>query len=489
MKVFVLVLIILSISACGGSSSKQPQDGWVVGVHMPSRDYANRCITPLEHQDPVGDYVDENNWIRSWSHETYLWYDELPDIDPATVNNPIEYFNKMKTSAKTENGLPKDRFHYAENAQELNEYSETGVLVGYGVAISINKTPPRKAIIVYSEPDSIAAQNNIKRGTEITSVNGEMIADGNWNALSAGLFPSELGESHTFEIKDPNKLTRKVEIRSTQINEKPVHTDKVIMQDDQKIGYVLLNSFYIATAEKQLIDTIENFSKENIDELVLDLRYNGGGIISLSADLGAMIAGESAVGDVFTELTYNDKLSIENSIYNFSSTSSSNLTVAKGTRLPTLDLQRVYILSTNETASASEYLINGLRGIDFEVVLIGGKTTGKPYGWEDTENCGTIYSTIQFKGKNAKGFSDYIDGFVPSAEDNGRDQVSGCSVSDDLNHLLGDKNEKMLATALYHIKNNECPIGSHNSSGNPTLPLSADNGRIIRPYPTRLILQ
>ena len=100
-------------------------------------------------------------------------------------------------------------------------------MVGYGVAISINKTPPRKAIIVYSEPDSIAAQNNIKRGTEITSVNGEMIADGNWNALSAGLFPSELGESHTFEIKDPNKLTRKVEIRSTQINEKPVHTDKV----------------------------------------------------------------------------------------------------------------------------------------------------------------------------------------------------------------------------------------------------------------------
>ena len=95
MKVFVLLLIILSISACGGSSSKQPQDGWVVGVHMPSRDYANRCITPLEQQDPVGDYVDENNWIRSWSHETYLWYDELPDIDPATVNNPIEYFISM----------------------------------------------------------------------------------------------------------------------------------------------------------------------------------------------------------------------------------------------------------------------------------------------------------------------------------------------------------------------------------------------------------
>ena len=108
-------------------------------------------------------------------------------------------------------------------------------------------------------------------------------------------------------------------------------------------------------------------------------------------------------------------------------------------------------LCCNNTASASESLINGLRGIDFEVILIGGSTTGKPYGWLPEENCGTTYSTIQFKGVNAKGFGNYSDGFIPSTQDNGGDQVKGCIVYEDIKHLLGDKNEKMLATAIYHI--------------------------------------
>ena len=502
------LVLSLCLTACGGSggklspssasredpNTKTTHSSWVLGQYEPSRNFANRCINPHannNYQDFVGTYVDENNWIRSWSHETYLWYNELPDIDPATITNTNDYFDRMKTSTTTGNGLPKDRFHYTQNTEEYNQYRETGVSAGYGFTpYAERKQPPRKVIILYSEPNSTAAEEGIGRGAEIISIDGEAVIDGNSDILNAGLKPTKLGELHTFVIKDSNTLsTRTVELRSEETTQTPVHTVKIIQQGNKKIGYILLNSFFIATAEKQLIDSINYLKSSKINELVLDLRYNVGGRVSLSADLGTMIAGESALGSVFTELINNEKLSSKNLRIDFSATSRSNLSVPLGTQLPTLDLQRVYILSSINTASASEYLINGLRGIDFEVILIGTTTLGKPYGWHPTENCGTTYSTIQFKGQNAKGFSDFTYGFVPSSVDNGKDQVSGCIVYDDFTHLLGNRDEKMLATALYHIENDECPMVANDLSGSTKHPLSAVNGEIIRPYPPHLILQ
>ena len=502
------LILSLYLTACGGSggklapsspfsensNNKTTTPSWVSGEYEPSRNFANRCIEPRfnnNYQDRVGTYVDENNWIRSWSHETYLWYNELPDIDPATITSPTDYFDKMKTSEKTSNGLPKDRFHYTQNTEEYNQYRETGVSAGYGFIYALyEKKNHREAIIIYSEPGSIAAKNNIKRGAKIISIDGEPVSDGDHVILNAGLNPAILGEFHTFVVKDVNASShRLVMLRSEEITDTPVHTVKIIEQGNKKIGYILLNSFLIATAEKQLINSINDLNGSEIDELVLDLRYNGGGMVSLSADLGTMIAGESAVGSVFTEIMFNDKLGGYNSRFEFSATSRSNLTVPLGTKLPTLDLQRVYILSSINTASASEYLINGLRGIDFEVILIGTTTLGKPYGWQATENCGTTYSTIQFKGQNAKGFSDFAYGFIPSSVDNGKDQISGCMVHDDLTHLLGNKNEKMLAAALYHMEEDKCPMVAHNLSGSTKHPLSAVKGEIIRPYPPHLILQ
>ena len=163
---------------------------------------------------------------------------------------------------------------------------------------------------------------------------------------------------------------------------------------------------------------MDYFKNNQINELILDLRYNGGGYLSISADLGTMIVGNSALGSVFTEIIFNDKLSNEDTTFRFSAISSSNLSVPKGTVLPKLGLSKVYILATENTASASEYLINGLRGIGVEVIQIGTTTTGKPFGWQAKENCGTTYSTIQFKGENAKGYGDFADGFAPSFNDN-----------------------------------------------------------------------
>src|SRR6185295_9132799 len=126
--------------------------------------------------------------------------------------------------------------------------------------------------------------------------------------------------------------------------------------------------------------------------------------------------------------------------FGFQATSTANAA------LPTLDLSRVYVLTTSETCSASEAVINGLRGVDLDVRQIGGGTCGKPYGFAAQDNCGISYFPIEFEGVNAKGFGDYADGFVPNGS--GATGIAGCAASDDLSQPLGSPDEGLLKAAL-----------------------------------------
>ena len=112
-----------------------------------------------------------------------------------------------------------------------------------------------------------------------------------------------------------------------------------------------------------------------------------------------------------------------------------------------MNLGRVYVLSSPGTCSASEAIVNGLRGVDVEVVLVGGTTCGKPYGFTAKDNCGISYFPIEFQGVNDKGFGDYADGFGPTTT---------CTVAGDFSKALGDSSEGMLAAALNHRVTGSC---------------------------------
>src|SRR5512138_289413 len=485
------------LAACGGGggggdggNNIPPPSGndYVPGVFQPSSRFANLCVQPRTGTNPAtnsaypdraGRRVDENNFLRSWTNETYLWYDEVPDLNPASYET-LEYFDLLRTNARTPSGAFKDQFHFTYDSYEWYQLSQAGVVFGYGAQwIVLRGTPPRRIVVAYTEPGSPAANAGIERGDEVVSIDGADAVNGNTQAvvgiLNEALWPSDQ-TSRTFRMRKVSGSEIDATMTPDDIETTPVQNVGVIDQGTDPVGYLVFND-HIATAESHLVAAIQTLSTANINDLVIDLRYNGGGYLDIAAELAYMIAGPSRTsGEVFERLEFNDKHPTTNPITGqpivptpFHSTPQ-GFSLAPGQTLPTLNLNRVYLITSGSTCSASEAIINGLKGVDVEVYQIGTRTCGKPYGFYARDNCGTTYFTIQFQGKNAKDFGDYSDGFVAAndpftTDDNARSP--GCQVADDFSRPLGDPTEARLAAALnFRASGNmQCPAPSSFAPG------------------------
>ncbi len=474
---------LTSLAGCGDNVPSSDLDRYYARCAMPRT--GESPITGEEYDDSKGSLDDEKHFLRAWIDELYLWYREVPDLDPDDFDTALEYFDELKTPATTASGKPKDQFHFTYDSDVWEQLSRSGVSGGYGAAWSLlSSRPPRQIVVAYTEPGSPAAAADLRRGAEVISVDGVDVVNGDdIDTLNDGLFPDALGVPHTFVVRDYGAAqTRTVTLTSAAITSVPVQNAKVIETPQGKLGYLTFND-HIATAEVQLFEAFNMFRTAQLTDLVLDLRYNGGGYLALAAELSYMIAGPAATsGKTFEQLTYNDK---HTEIDPFSGQAlgpdpflsrSVGFTVPRGTELPSLGLSRVFVLTGPGTCSASESVINGLRGIDVEVIQIGATTCGKPYGFYPQDNCGTTYFAIQFQGINQKGFGDYADGFVPGGP--GASGVTGCSVSDDFSHELGDPLERRLATAIAYRVANKCPELLPSAAARP---LSSVEGKVMKP--------
>lgn len=492
-KALTIILLSTMIAACGGgggsssslvppnqdsSGTQNTETDFEAGVFRASSTFKDLCGIPRSNTaddnflDTQGTFEDETNWLRSWSNETYLWYQEIEDRDPALYGSSsaqvAEYFELLKTNATTASGNSKDRYHYTLNTEDYRAQSELGITYGYGMTYQlIRASPPRELVIALVVADSPAAQAGITRGTKIVSVDSVDLVDGSdAEALNNGLWPDSINELHSFEVIDPGSTEpRAVQIRSDQITDNPVPVTTILDTDNGKVGYLLFTQ-HILTAEQKLVDAIDDLNTAGITDLVLDLRYNQGGYLNIANQLSYMIAGAGVSGQTFGTLQFNDKNPVINPITGaplnptpFQTTTNSALPL--NSALPTLDLpiKRVFVLTTARTCSASEAIINGLRGVDVEVIQFGTGTCGKPYGFYPQDNCGTTYFTTQFRGVNAKGFGDYPDGFSPSNSTQSTIGVTlpGCQVADEYTPL-GVPTESMLAAALAYRDNpGNCP--------------------------------
>ncbi len=465
------------------------ESGWVAGQFLPASTFAGQCRSPRTginsrtdrpYPDIQGRTADENNWLRSWSNNTYLWYDEIIDRDPGRYDDPLDYFDLMRTNARTASGARRDRFHFTYDTEVWIALSESGESPGYGATWTvISRSPPREAAIAYTDPDTPATEAGLLRGARIVSVDGIdfVHADGqaNIDAINAALYPESAGETHAFEFRDVGEqITRTVSLTSEIITSTPVqHVGTHMSPAGATVGYMLFND-HIETAEPALVEAVRalNSVPGGIEDLIVDMRYNRGGFLYIGSELAYMIAGQAATaGRVYERLRFNDKHPETNPVtgralspipfYNSREIPSGGVE-----RLPELTLSRVLILTGPNTCSASESIINGLRGIDIEVILIGDPTCGKPYGFYPTDNCGTTYFTIQFRGVNDKGYGDYADGFIPTPGAGGDEaQVPGCRVADDLTRALGDPMEGRLAAALAYRDTGTCPASGGTSGG------------------------
>ena len=424
------VLLAVGLAACGGGGSSGASNitapSAASSVFPASATLANICTTSGEQR-----------FIRSYMDEVYLWYREIPAIDPTRYATLSSYFYALLVTTPDANGLPKDQFSFVVNTADADAFS-TGVNVGYGVEWKLDASG-RQRVALISE-NSPAADAGMARGGQLVQILERNVAS--W-------YPNQAGAYARFLYRDtPTSDPREIKLLARTVTENPVPlSTTVTTPSGNKAGYLLFND-HSEGAQDKLIAAVRGLQSQGLQELVLDMRYNSGGYLYVAQSLASMVSSASATGRIFESLRYNDKRNAATTAGTYTFTNAAlygESTYPSGTVLPKLNLRRVYMLTSSGTCSASESVINGLRGVDVEVILVGGATCGKPFGFTRKDNCNRAYYPIEFQGTNAKGFGDYSAGFAPT-----------CNANDDLDRRLGQADEGQLASALHHMDTGQC---------------------------------
>ncbi len=452
MKNIKALILILALSICTVSCFKDNNDD----------------TTPLSNTE-INDFIWKG--MNSW----YNWQPNVPDLSDTKddntseynaflnqFNNPEDFFNSLRFNY----GVT-DRFSWFIDDYIIQQQEFQGISKSFGISfqgVQINNSGDVIAFIRYVADNSPASDANIKRGDIISGVNGTSLNSSNYNQLITNLYTSET-ITLSFSSENGGVLSPIEEktITSTVIYENPVYLTKVFDNiNGKKVGYLVYNGFR-SSYNDELNDVFSFFKNENIDELILDLRLNGGGSVNTSAYLSSMIyanAGE----EEFASLDFNSKHTNENGSYFFSNTlrvydaNNNELGTETINRLNTIN--NLYVLISGSTASASEMVINGLKPYMDEVKLVGSTTYGKNVGsitlydspntdFQDRASANPNHlnamQPIVFQIFNKNGESNYTSGFTPDIE---------VLEYEYWNNILpfGDENEVVLKAALDDIR-------------------------------------
>ncbi len=404
------------LSGCGGGASYE-DDGGTGGP------------------PPACSLDDQQAWLHDYMDSWYFWYASHPDPNPLNYSSVDSYFHALLYTG-TQAPFPADRWSFTESTASHDRFFGEGRTLGYGLFVAgleVQGHPDQPLRVRYLEPQSPAAAAGLQRGDQILSVNGRAASDMVANSDFAVLTPQIAGDTVTVTWRDAASVQHTVQLVASVYDLTPVGTPVVYAEaSGRHTGYLLVKDF-VSQAAPALESAFQQFKAQGVDDLVLDLRYNGGGLVNTATTLASYVGGSRTANLPFASLLYNDQHADQNQTLRFASLASA------------LGVNRVYVLAGQRTCSASELVINGLRPY-VDVVVIGDTTCGKPVGFLPISRCGTTYNAVNFEAVNARNEGRYFDGFAPT-----------CAVADDLDHPLGASNEALLEAARTYALYGACP--------------------------------
>lgn len=423
------------VASCGGSSG----GGAPTGNNPTPTPSTTPTPTPTSAQCSLSQ---RQAWTLAQLQEWYLFPTLLDTgVNPANHSSVQSYIDALVAPARAQS---KDRFFtYITSIEEENAFFEQGASAGFGFRLGYD-TGARRVFVIEAFEGTAALGQNIDRGSELLAIGTSeatlqsvtsLMASGGPGAVINALGPDTAGTTRVIRFRDASGIERTASLSKTVYSLDPVsnrYGAKIINDGGKQVGYLNLRTF-IDTAAPDLIAAFESFCAAGVTELVIDLRYNGGGLIDIAALMGDLM-GVGRDGQVFNRISFRPEKAQAN-----------NFTYFFEPRQESIQPTKIAFIATGGTASASEMVINGMQPYlpSTELALIGENTFGKPVGQIalDQVSCDDRLRVIAFAVENSAGNAEYFNGLAATVPNT-------CRADDDITAQLGDPSETMLSVAL-----------------------------------------
>lgn len=392
----------------------------------------------------------KNLFVRDVLQDLYLWYQYLPDPNPVAFSSPEAYLEAVRYQ-------PLDStFSYITSKASQDALFSSSQFIGFGFSnqtsvitgAETGETVDLRVTQVF--PGSPAEEAGFLRGDRILAVNGvSVLTLYRAGQLGSAFGPSQEGYTARVTIQHRDAAPADVTMVKRVVTIPTVSLTRIYEVNGRRVGYVFFRNF-VQPSTEALNSAFAELREAGVRELVLDLRYNGGGLVSVAQHLASLIGGRRTDGQVLAEYFHNDRNAFRNEILRFEPKDQA------------LTLDRLVVITTRASASASELVINALRPF-MPVIVIGDRTYGKPVGQYGIDFCDKVLAPVAFSLRNANGEGDFFEGFSPQ-----------CAAADDLDRQLGDPDEASLSESLFFIRTGACRSSS--PTGAQTLRLR-DEGR------------
>jgi C-terminal peptidase prc len=379
--------------------------------------------------------VGQNLFVHDVLVDLYLWNWLVPPVNPARYRSPEAYLEAVRYRA-----LDAAFSYIGDRAEEEAFFSESQ-FVGLGLSTRVAAGEMR---VLQVFPGSPAADAGLARGDRILAIDGRSVDDLiAANAIGSAFGPAEAGlvVHVTFQSADTAVCEAALTKRVVTI---PTVSDVRIHEvDGRRVGYLFFRNF-VQPSFEALDSAFAEFLAAGVRDVVLDLRYNGGGLVSVAQHLASLVGGKRTEGRIFAEFSHNDENSYRNVTLRFEPSARA------------LTLSRLFVITTRSSASASELVINALSPY-IPVIAIGDTTYGKPVGQYGITFCDKVLYPVAFSLRNADGEGDYFGGLPPT-----------CAAADGVDRPLGDASEASLAEALAFVRTGACSAPAARSSRSTT---------------------